>query len=285
MMPPDQEPRTPNELLLPEGPFGELAMAQSLARYALAAGAAAQTSVLDVGCGIGHGSQLLADAGAREVLGIDVSRHAIEEARRRARSESPIRFEHEDLLAAELPDASFGLVVCFDLLDDLADIERACGVLARVLQPEGVLFTSTDSPATVQLISDRFEHTREMNQWTEIATVIYEQGHDGGEPHEIGGRVLGSAQPAADTAATRLLVASERSLEDVAPLTMHTGPLRTAEWLRAGASWEERARRAEAELAAAQIELGYLTEAMRDLTSRRKRKILKRRFSEPGDAG
>lgn len=94
---------------------------------------------LDAGCGTGYMLSWLRRCGRNgEVVGVDVSRDALDFSRRRA-EKSLIQASVTDL---PLPNDTFDLVLCFDVLvlfspDPAA---KAFSELARVLKPGGVLF-------------------------------------------------------------------------------------------------------------------------------------------------
>ena len=77
-------------------------------------------SVMEVGCGTGRLARRFLDAGARDYLGLDHSRVAIETARRRAGGEKRMRFEARS--AVELPEKG-DLIVSLGLIDWLTDAE------------------------------------------------------------------------------------------------------------------------------------------------------------------
>lgn len=92
--------------------------------------------VLDVACGLGAGSALLADHGC-EVLGVDADAGAVEAARRRYGDR--VRFEAGDALALDLEPGSFDAVVSVHTMEHLAD-DRAFLAAARSwLRKEGEL--------------------------------------------------------------------------------------------------------------------------------------------------
>jgi SAM-dependent methyltransferase len=113
-------------------------------RYAFAAAQARGRRVLDAACGEGYGSALLAAAGARAVLGVDIDPATIAHARRRYGQGSVLRFECADVTALEhLPTASFDLIVSFETLEHVAAQERMLDGFARLLAPGGLLMIST----------------------------------------------------------------------------------------------------------------------------------------------
>lgn len=97
--------------------------------------------VLDLGCGTGYGSARLARAASAEVVGIDLDSRNIRFARRRFEGPVPPgpRFIVGD--AESLPDGlgRFGLIVASNVLEHLADVDRALDGLARRLEPVGIL--------------------------------------------------------------------------------------------------------------------------------------------------
>lgn len=113
--------------------------------YAFAAQFVAGKRVADVGCGSGCGSELLAKAGAAEVLGSDLSRHAIAYAQRHFGSSAS--FSRQS--AADLDSYADGLVdvvVSSEVLEHLKDYgleRRGLAEAARILRPGGLLVLGT----------------------------------------------------------------------------------------------------------------------------------------------
>jgi len=101
--------------------------------------------VLDLGCGVGQLAHYLAEAGAAEVVGVDVSERMLGLAR--ADWAHPnVRYEHASIEEVAFPADRFELVVsslAFHYVDDYAGlIERIAGWLV----PGGVLVFSTEHP-------------------------------------------------------------------------------------------------------------------------------------------
>jgi SAM-dependent methyltransferase len=90
--------------------------------------------VLDLGCGVGIHLKLLSRYG--EVWGADSSPKALEYCRRRFQG----RLDQVELPdRAPYPDASFDLIVMFDVLEHIQDDAAALRRVARLLNPGGIL--------------------------------------------------------------------------------------------------------------------------------------------------
>ncbi len=108
--------------------------------------------VLDLGCGVGRWSRLLAARGAM-VTGVDISPTMICEARRRARSEgvaNQCRFEVSDISTLDL-EGEFDLVLGVTVLQHILDPEALRAALLRMsarVAPGGRLVLLEAAPAS-----------------------------------------------------------------------------------------------------------------------------------------
>jgi 2-polyprenyl-3-methyl-5-hydroxy-6-metoxy-1,4-benzoquinol methylase len=113
----------------------------------------AGTRVLDVGCGVGRWSCLLAARGAL-VTGVDLSRTMIEQAQRRAQARGlsdRCRFIVQDAAELEVGE-SFDLILCVTMLQHMLDVgalHAALGRLVAHLAPQGRLVVLEAAPARV----------------------------------------------------------------------------------------------------------------------------------------
>ena len=101
---------------------------------------------LDLGCGEGHNTRLLAAIGAR-MTGIDISPAFVRHARE-AEETQPAGIRYEAASAVDLPfeDASFAFVTAFMSLMDIPETERVLAEIFRVLRPCGFLQFSISHP-------------------------------------------------------------------------------------------------------------------------------------------
>lgn len=132
-------------------------------RYAFARRFVAGKSVLDVACGEGYGSNLLADVAAN-VVGVDVSDQAVAHARARYGSRANLQFEQGDATALYVPAASFDVVTSFETLEHVDAHEALIGGLARALKDDGLLLISSPDKRTYSDLSGQRNefHVREL---------------------------------------------------------------------------------------------------------------------------
>jgi len=116
-------------------------------RYAFARRFVAGRRTLDVACGEGYGSALLASAAA-SVVGVDVAADVVAHASARYRERPNLRFETGSAAALPLADASVDAVVSFETIEHLPrdDQPRMLAEIARVLADDGVLVLSAPNP-------------------------------------------------------------------------------------------------------------------------------------------
>jgi ubiquinone/menaquinone biosynthesis C-methylase UbiE len=114
---------------------------EHLHRYAFACELTKNKSVLDIACGEGYGSNLLA-LGAREVTGIDAAADVIDKAKRKY-NKSNLKFIQGALEKIPIADCQFEVVVSFETLEHIEAHEVMLEEIKRVLVPGGLLLLST----------------------------------------------------------------------------------------------------------------------------------------------
>jgi 2-polyprenyl-6-hydroxyphenyl methylase / 3-demethylubiquinone-9 3-methyltransferase len=100
-------------------------------------------SVLDVGCGGGFTCEFLAQRGA-VVSGIDQSPKLVEQAKRHA-ALNQLAINYQQGYGEQLPyaDSAFDVVVCVDVLEHVADLQKTVSEIHRVLKPGGLFCFDT----------------------------------------------------------------------------------------------------------------------------------------------
>jgi 2-polyprenyl-3-methyl-5-hydroxy-6-metoxy-1,4-benzoquinol methylase len=124
-----------------EGTSPPALFAEHLARYRFAAKYVAGGRVLDIACGSGYGTALLREAGAREVVGVDVDPEAIAYARSRYEGKG-VTFLAGDATSPPV-EGLFDLIVSFETIEHLRDPVRFCRACRERLQPGGLFIVST----------------------------------------------------------------------------------------------------------------------------------------------
>jgi ubiquinone/menaquinone biosynthesis C-methylase UbiE len=162
-------------------------------RYHFAARLVAGRDVLDVACGAGYGSALLARSAAK-VTGADISAAAVDHARRRYAGVPNVEFRQADCTALPFADASFDVVVSFETVEHIAAQEAFLDEVRRVLRPGGVVILScpnkveyTDQRGTVNefhvrelyrdelagLVAPRFPHAAWYGQRASFYSIVW----------------------------------------------------------------------------------------------------------------
>jgi SAM-dependent methyltransferase len=174
------------ERLMPGTTEWEVFEAEHRQRYEFFAARCRGLRVLDAACGVGYGSQLLAEQGAASVTGVDISPEAIECAR--------AQFAHPrvELLSGDVRDlAGFGrqfdAAVSFETIEHLPDPEALLREVHKVLVPGGFFVCSTPN---------RDYHRKGHTNPYHLCEWSYEKFHDAFEQRfEIDGRYHQSPSP------------------------------------------------------------------------------------------
>ena len=175
-------------------------------RYHFAAPLVAGGNVLDIACGAGYGSALLARR-ALHVTGADISQEAVDHARGRYASLANVEFRQADCAHLPFGDATFDAVVSFETIEHIAAQETFLDEVRRVLKPGGIVILScpnkveyTDKRGVINefhvrelyrdelavLIAPRFAHAAWYGQRPSFYSIVWpEQGASQGEIFEV----------------------------------------------------------------------------------------------------
>src|ERR1700720_45116 len=118
---------------------------EHLHRYAVAAALADGKRVLDIACGEGYGSNLLA-ATAAQVIGVDIASEVIAHAHQAYRKENLI-FREGSCLNIPVEDHSIDLVVSFETIEHIDEPLAFLQEIKRVLAVDGTLIMSSPDKA------------------------------------------------------------------------------------------------------------------------------------------
>jgi len=121
----------------------------------------AEKKVLDYGCGSGYGTALLSDH-CSQITGVDVSPEAIAYARDHytAPNLSYLQVEPAEVAPLPFPDASFDVVLSFQVIEHVQDVPTYLQEIERVLTPGGYAIISTPDRS-----SRLFSFQKPWNMW------------------------------------------------------------------------------------------------------------------------
>jgi SAM-dependent methyltransferase len=129
---------------------GQATLELHLDRYRYAAGRLRAGRLLDLACGVGYGSRLLADARADvEVLGVDLSEAAVEYAQAHYAGDR-VSFRSGDALRFE-DDVGFDTIVSLETVEHVPEPGAMLSHLAGLLRPGGCLIASVPTTPSVDL--------------------------------------------------------------------------------------------------------------------------------------
>jgi|CXWL01.1.fsa_nt_gi 2-polyprenyl-3-methyl-5-hydroxy-6-metoxy-1,4-benzoquinol methylase len=114
---------------------------EHLHRYAIAMDLVHNKKVLDIACGEGYGSRLLA-GNASHVTGVDINDNIISKAKEKYQKQN-LQFLTGTIENIPAADKQFEIVVSFETLEHITDHERMISEIKRVLQQGGMLVIST----------------------------------------------------------------------------------------------------------------------------------------------
>jgi SAM-dependent methyltransferase len=138
-------------------------------RYLLARSLVKDLEVLDISCGEGYGSALLAEV-AKKVTGSDIDANIISKAEKKYKSTN-LSYEVNDCRRMSFDDATFDCVVSFETIEHIEEQKDFLKEVKRVLKPGGILIIST--PDTVE-----YSNKRNYNNPDHIKEFTLTEFHD-----------------------------------------------------------------------------------------------------------
>lgn len=125
---------------------GNIIHNEHLVRYQFASGLIRGKVVLDIACGSGYGSKMLAEAGAAKVIAMDVSNETIESAKKDF-GHPNVEFRAGDATKIGLKEKTVDAVVSFETIEHLSEVGKYLAELKRVVKDEGLVLISTPNKA------------------------------------------------------------------------------------------------------------------------------------------
>jgi 2-polyprenyl-3-methyl-5-hydroxy-6-metoxy-1,4-benzoquinol methylase/glycosyltransferase involved in cell wall biosynthesis len=115
---------------------------EHLHRYAYVTQFVSRKKVLDLACGEGYGSRLLAGT-AESVVGLDIDENAVRHARNRY-TRNNLQFKQGSITDIPIDGQNaFDVIVCFEALEHIQDHDKLLTEVKRLLTKEGLFIVST----------------------------------------------------------------------------------------------------------------------------------------------
>lgn len=131
-------------------------------RYVLAFNYVAGKKVLDIACGIGKGSYMMATEGkASEVTGGDLSSDAVRYARHR-NPNGNVQYKVQDALKLEWEN-EFDVVVSFETIEHVPDVDLFLKKIKQALKGDGLFLVST--PISSSDLDTRPDNPYHVQEW------------------------------------------------------------------------------------------------------------------------
>lgn len=151
---------------------------EHLHRYAWCARLVQGKDVLDIACGEGYGSAMLARH-ARAVTGVDIADSAIQHARTTYRGIPALAFKRGDAAQIPMDDNSVDVVVSFETIEHHDKHREMLSEIRRVLRPDGLLIISSPNRTVYSELAGHHNefHVKELD-FKEFDAVLKEQFDD-----------------------------------------------------------------------------------------------------------
>ncbi len=130
------------ERMIPEYNKEDIIYSEHLLRYSFCKQFVKGKKVLDVACGSGYGTRILADNQAKNVIGVDISGTAVDYANKKY-SNLNTEFIVADGTALPFSDGLFDVVVSFETIEHLENHKAFVSQISRVLNETGILVISS----------------------------------------------------------------------------------------------------------------------------------------------
>jgi O-antigen biosynthesis protein len=161
---------------------------EHIVRYEFVAPLAKGKTVLDIACGSGYGTKVLALAGAQKAIGMDIDETAVAYAQSNYNHPN-IEFRAGSATKTGVEDKSIDFISSFETIEHITDQETYLEEMCRILKDDGLVFVSTPNrevykeknPFHVkefsldefkEILGKYFKSTRIIEQKNAIATSL-----------------------------------------------------------------------------------------------------------------
>lgn len=122
---------------------------EHIVRYLFASQFVKSKIILDAACGTGYGSSLMSEHGAKKVLGVDISKEAIDYCKTHYKKEN-LEFKIDNCTKLQLDNSYFDVIVSFEAIEHLKEPDSFLSEVKRVLKNNGLFVVSTPNKLMYQ---------------------------------------------------------------------------------------------------------------------------------------
>jgi len=155
------------ERMIPEHHKTSLVYGEHIIRYNAARDLVKDRIVLDIACGSGYGSAVLAE-GATKVYGVDIDEATVSYAKENYGRKN-IEYKVGSATKIPLPDNSVDVVVTYETIEHIKNYKKFLDETKRVLKKDGLLLVST--PNDVEFIEGNHFHIHEF-EYKELMDLL-----------------------------------------------------------------------------------------------------------------
>jgi len=155
------------ERMVPEFSVGSLMYAEHVVRYQAALPFVDKKTVLDIACGSGYGTNMLATK-AKKVFGVDIDPDAVKYANEQY-GDKNIEFMTGEATKIPLEDNSIDVVITFETIEHVKNYRLFLTEIDRILKKDGLLLIST--PNSLEFTKGNHFHLHEF-QYKELVDVV-----------------------------------------------------------------------------------------------------------------
>ncbi len=142
-----------------------------LKRYEFALSYCKGKQVLDAACGVGYGTNHLAQV-ASSIVGIDINPEAIAYGRARFESDR-LNFQIANVMETGFLNAQFDVICSFETIEHLPNIPAYLKEMVRILRPDGFYIVSTPQVSKINHRPNNPYHTIEFSR-ADFETLLHQ---------------------------------------------------------------------------------------------------------------
>lgn len=115
---------------------------EHLIRYKLAKQLVENKNVLDIACGSGYGSEIMAQNKAQNVIAVDIDSETIAKNKQKNKQKN-LQYQTGNAEKIEFKDETFDIITSFETIEHLKNPSRYLQELSRVIKKDGIVLIST----------------------------------------------------------------------------------------------------------------------------------------------